>query len=74
MLRGKQSAALEMAREREAGLGAVRDAEGLGCSLGGAQKPPDAFKKQRCERVPRGVGGGGRWWERLGGGPGQNPG
>lgn len=31
------------AREREAGLGAVRDAEGLGCSLGGAQKPPDAF-------------------------------
>ena len=69
MLRGKQTVALETAGEREAGLGAVWDAEGLGCSLGGAQKPSDAFKK----RSVKGCSGGLVWgwgWERPGGRPG----
>lgn len=38
------------------GSGYGWDSEGLGCSLQGTQKPPDVFKKQRCERCPR-VGG-----------------
>ena len=50
--------ALETAGEREAGLGAVWDAEGLGCSLGGAQKPSDAFKKRSVKGCSgEGVGG-----------------